>query len=270
LLKQYTLFTLFYDAGIGTNGRVVPINYTENGLGNLNQLIITSGKLMLEAYYSITRKEPTYEDILKSKDYIEACHFKMQHLFCYKQRLFNSSKWNTLSVKQHMMMHFPWFTLYLGAPANFNTSVMENMHIISKNAYKSSSRRRDGLTEEMMEKIQMAKVMKSAQSIYDDKHGPLVVQNIEVRVRKERARMYETEELIIYELPVSSELSEEIRYNYQNGLQKISDRFLSKSLTQEDLWNLLVHSDDEEILMLLQLFKNKTGDHYHYILHNLL
>jgi hypothetical protein len=254
---------LIYNAGIGTNDQIIPIAYVEANLGNLSQLINTSGKLILEAYYNISRKEQTFEDILKMKDYIEAMHFKMQHLFCFKQRLFDCDRPNTQSLKQHMIMHLPWYTVYLGCPSNFNTSVLENMHIISKNAYKGSSRRRDGLIEEIMDTIQMAKVMKHVKSIYDDKHGTLVVSQLKAGTRKERVRRYETQECISFEVTVSSATSEELRYNDQGRcFGNISDAFLSKRLPQAALWELLHQNQDAEVSLLMRNFMTRRGDHY--------
>jgi hypothetical protein len=128
------------------------IQYTD--LGNLRTCMKSTGKLLLDAYYNLNKLEPSIVDIEKFTPYLECANFMLQKLFCYKQRLYGSSKKNTVALKPHMVLHFPSNILYFGCIKNFDSAVVEFMHKDNaKIPYKQSSKRSETILEEMTARI---------------------------------------------------------------------------------------------------------------------
>jgi hypothetical protein len=71
---------------------VFPPDIEEHGLGNLRTCLKSTGKLVLDAYYNLSRLEPSLVDIETVTPYLECSNFMLQKLLCFKQRLYNSSK----------------------------------------------------------------------------------------------------------------------------------------------------------------------------------
>ena len=44
-------------SGIANTGAILPVDYICNDLGNLNQCVLTSGKLLLDAYFNLKQYE---------------------------------------------------------------------------------------------------------------------------------------------------------------------------------------------------------------------
>jgi hypothetical protein len=56
----------------------------------------------------------------------------LQKVFCYKQRLFDSNKANTVALKPHMVLHFLTFVIFFGSIKNYDTATSEHLHKGSK------------------------------------------------------------------------------------------------------------------------------------------
>ena len=97
-------------------------------LGSLRTCLKSAGKLILDSYYNLNKHEISLVDIGTITPYLECANFMLQKVFCYKQRLFNSNKPNTVALKPHMVLHFPTFIIYYGSIKNYDTSTCEHLH----------------------------------------------------------------------------------------------------------------------------------------------
>jgi hypothetical protein len=88
----------------------------------------SSGKLILDSYYNLNKNEVSLVDIEVIKPYLECSNFMLQKVFCFKQRLFNSNKANTVALKPHMVLHFISFIIFFGSIKNYDTSTSEHLH----------------------------------------------------------------------------------------------------------------------------------------------
>jgi len=131
---------------------------------------------VLDSYYNLNKLHPSLVDIEKFTPYLECSNFMLQKLFCFKQRLYNSIKKNTVALKPHMLLHFPSFIIYYGCIQNFDSAVIEAMHKTNaKLPYKQSSRRSEHLLEEMssrIDQVQLTRILVE-KTIKDNKLAPL-------------------------------------------------------------------------------------------------
>ena len=107
---------------------VFPQDYKESDLGNTRTCLKWSGKLLLDSYYNLNKSDPSQVDLDHLTPYLECSLFMLQVLLCFKQRLFDSNKLNTVATKPHMVLHFILFTIFLGCIKNFDTATMEHTH----------------------------------------------------------------------------------------------------------------------------------------------
>lgn len=144
--------------GIGNQNQVIPANVVEPDLGVLNTVILSSGKLLLDTYFNFKQRLVRKMDLPTIQQYFEVAHFNLQKLFCWRQRLFNCNKPNTIAFKPHGCCHLLPLVPQYGAPENSDTSLYENMHIAyAKNAYKRTARVEGKLLVQMMNNVQVKK-----------------------------------------------------------------------------------------------------------------
>ena len=145
--------------GVGNNDKIIPCTIEQDDLGNLNACILSSGVLLLDSFFNHRQRRIRAMDVANIKKYFEVAHFKMQHLFCWRQRLFNCNKLNTLAYKPHGCCHFSMFTPLYGPPPNYDTQLCEGMHkTYAKKAYKASSRRNANKLEDMINGLQHSRL----------------------------------------------------------------------------------------------------------------
>lgn len=157
--KQYLTFLKTYFAlvqiGIGTNNTIIPRDFEFPDLGNLNQCILTTGKLLLDGYLNASRSEIDSEDIFMMQEYVKCGNYQLNRLFCFKQRLCQSSKRSTGIIKTHGVVEQLLRVPSIGVPSSNDTSIYEHLHISkAKIPFTSSSRRKETLLPEMMDRIQ--------------------------------------------------------------------------------------------------------------------
>ena len=109
----------------------------------------------MDAYFNFRQLDTRAKDLPHMKDYFQVAHFKLQHLFCWRQRLFDTNKKNTVAFKPHGCCHIPEMIIEYGSTSNTDTVLYENMHIVNaKEAYTSSSRRSATAFIEMTKSVQ--------------------------------------------------------------------------------------------------------------------
>ena len=231
-------------AGIGNTGEILPLDYNADDLKNLVSCIISSGVLLLDTYYNLSQREVRKMDISNIQNFFELSHFKLQHLFCWRQRLFDCNKRNTLAFKPHGCCHFFWYIPEFGAPPNNDTVVFEHMHIINvKQAYKASSKRTSTSLEEMTSRIQFRHLARALHT-HDERSTQ------EKRPSSKRSISYETESDLIYEASVSTAFRDEVTFVNASTCM-VNKRFLNPNVSMPMVWAAMKRSDNPDVVDFL-------------------
>jgi hypothetical protein len=259
--------TLLLLLGIGNSGFVIPQDYEEDGLGNLNECILTSGKLLLDAYFNFKQIEIRVKDLAQIQIYFEVAHFKLQHLFCYRQRIFNSDKTNTDAMKPHASCHIMTDVPEYGSPSNWDTPLYENMHIkYAKKAFRSSSRREcnSSLLPEMIKKIQFSRLIRSFHDVRymkEDEDGKRGTPPL-----KEKGISYLTDNNVTYKCSSSSNCRERMMWKSDRlTCSSRHNRFQNPNISLRDVMKAMdaCAEDDTGVRRFLEIFKSgSTGDIY--------
>jgi hypothetical protein len=150
------LFLFLCMIGISTNNLVIPTDFGYDDIGNLNQIVLTTGKLLLDAFYNASNPILYRKHIFLFQEQLKCGLHFLQKLYCCKERLMGSGEAKTKMIKFHGVMHQLLDSKDLGVCAARDTSVYENMHLsTTKDPYRESSRRRDTTQKELMHKNQM-------------------------------------------------------------------------------------------------------------------
>lgn len=142
--------------GISTNNLVIPTDFGYDDIGNLNQIVLTTGKLLLDAFYNASNHILYRKHIFLFQEQLKCGLYFLQKLYCIKERLMESSEKITKMIKCHGILHELIETKNWGVCAVRDTSVYENMHMsTTKEPYRESSRRKETTQKELMHKNQM-------------------------------------------------------------------------------------------------------------------
>ena len=222
------------------------MDYTADDLGNLVSCIISSGVLLLDTYYNLSQREIRKMDISSIQTFFELAHFKLQHLFCWRQRLFDCNKKNTMAFKPHGCCHFFQYISLFGACPNNDTVTFEHMHIINvKQAYKASSKRTSTSLQEMTSRIQFRHLARAlVLPRNDDEHTQ------EQRHSRIRSTSYQTESDLVYEASVSTAFRDQVTYENAASCQ-VNQRFLNPNVTMPIVWAAMKRSENIDVVNFL-------------------
>jgi hypothetical protein len=250
---------------IGTKNLILPEAYSEEGLGYLCETILTSGKLLLDTYFSISRKAISLPEIKQMEKYAEVGRFALQRLFCFKQRLLNAKRTSSTALKPHLSIHFPLEITRTGSLENTNTRAMEQKHVYIKRAYKHSSRRTDSTRfTEMHSRLETERVINKANDIFEELYG---IHNIDRLANRVERNMFtittgdkENEDVLFLVSKLSTD-KEELIFDrrLQTLIPAVSSlglRFLNPIISLESVWEFL--NTNREIENFITLYKEKT------------
>jgi hypothetical protein len=207
------------------------------------------------------------KDISNIQKYFELAHYKLQHLFCWRQRLFDCNKKNTLAYKPHGCCHFVWFIPLYGPPFNFNTQLYENMHIkFGKQAYRKSSRRHDTKLQDMMKGLQFRRIANvlgkrirsNDDDIVDDDDD-----EDDVVTHRANTSIYNTPEGVIYEgSHVKSDVQElvlhmDVLVCKVKGTQKL--QCLNPNINLDLLWSAIKRCVNVDVQFFCRSFGTRQG-----------
>jgi hypothetical protein len=206
------------------------------------------------------------KDLPKIQLYYQVAHFKLQQLFCLRQRFFNSNKKNTDCLKPHACCHIvPDVPLY-GCPQNNDTALYENMHIkYAKEAFRSSSRRDSVLLPEMTKKIQLSRLIRCLGARRSEPEMEKFDE--EVMVRKTSQITHRTVSDVIYKCTSNSNCRDELiwRNETQSLYQKFHGdskvrkvRFKNPNVSFKDIMTSLESygEENDSVNMFLEQFKD--------------
>ena len=266
-------------SGIANTGAILPVDYICNDLGNLNQCVLTSGKLLLDAYFNLKQNEIRKRDICKIQNYFETSHYKLQHLFCFRQRIFDTNKPNTTATKPHGCMHLVYDVVEYGALPNFDTVLYENLHIpFAKEAYRSSSRRYNKLYEEMIAGIQAARLLRILGDENDRKMKETVTKDEKVEENEEvslsyKANLYHVhkrgshDKSVTYLVPKGQSYSIEVSCNNEmiypvdKRNKSISNFLNTKLISLNNIYDACTTCDTQDIRDFFMCIKERRNQY---------
>ena len=256
--------------GIGNNDTVIPTNIMHEDLGNLNSCILCSGVLLYDSYMNLKSLNIRKKDVSNIKLYFEAAHFKLQHLFCWRQRLFDCNKKNTLAYKPHGCCHFCWFISFYGPPYNYDTVLYEHMHIeCGKHAYTASGRRHETKLQDMMKKIQCRRLV-SALGKRMREHGEngkdtnCEDEDDEVVTHRANTSIHNTTSGVIFEGNNSISERQELilerdKLKYKNAVGRNQVQLLNPNTTLELIWSSITRCQNEDVIHFCTQFGTAPG-----------
>ena len=231
-------------------------------LGNLNECIITSGKLVLDSYYNLSRKSFSLVELKQMKEYLEVTHYEMQRLFCFKQYLLGSNKNNSTAIKPHMVHHFIYEMTQTGSTNNTNTRTSEQKHVIVKGAWKASSHRQgtSGM-KELGNRLETARVIQKASELYDEIYGPFQIDRVSAPITRSNHVLFKgNDENVTFECSILNTDKEELTY-YARTRKLIPTtasnlKYLNPLINLDSIWAYL--ENFEELQPFLDNFRNKN------------
>lgn len=190
-------------------------------------------------------------DIIHIQEYFELAHFKLQHLFCFRQRLFDCNKGNTLAYKPHGCCHLAFDISYLGPPPSQDTVIFEHKHIVcAKRAYASSSRQEATTLPEMITNLQANRLAKA------------LTDEMEVtRVNTRHTTVHHnTEGNVIFEASISSRFRDLVTFHF--GIVDAPERYLNPNVTINEVWASLKRTKNRFITKFLKQYEQgHPGQH---------
>ena len=152
---------------------IIPSSFTiEDPLGNLNECIITSGKLLLDLNYNMKRKVFSVTEVKGMLEDVEVALYSLQRLYAYKLWFRNSSKLNIKVLKPHMTFHFVFEILKTGCLINTDALIYEHKHTDVKHLYRMSSKRKQELVRELWMRMETNNRIDLAVKRYNQRFGP--------------------------------------------------------------------------------------------------
>ena len=157
---------------MGVDDDIIPSSFTiEKPLGNLNECIITSGKLLLDLYYNLKRKVFSITEVKVLSSDIEVALYSLERLYAFKLWFRNSSLLNKKVIKIHMTFHFLYEILKTGCLRNTDSLIYEHLHVDVKHTFQMSSKRRHELVIEMWTRMQTQKLINLAVNRFNERFG---------------------------------------------------------------------------------------------------
>ena len=209
----------------------------------------------MDAYFNFKQLDTRAKDLEHMKNYFQAAHFKLQHLYCWRQRLFDTNKKNTLAYKPHGCCHIPMMIVEYGSTSNTDTCLYENMHIpCAKNAYTSSSRRSSTAFIEMTKSIQTMRLARHLGFTINQNNDNQCGDNNQELEDTESSTvnniLYETKQDITYEGSKSSKFRAEIIIGKERRYYCTHDclRFIHPSLNINDIMQVIATSKKKDVI----------------------
>ena len=160
--------------GIGDNDDICPSDFVVDGpLGNLQECIITSGKLLLEVYYWCRLRSITLTQIHRLPDVFESALYQLQRLYAYKCWFRGMYSLNDRGIKMHGVLHLVFEMCRTGSLENSNTRIYENKHIeVAKDPFRQGSKRTRFMAEELFERNEKKRLLRVLVSRFNEVNGP--------------------------------------------------------------------------------------------------
>ena len=197
--------------------------------------------------------------------FFEVAHYKLQHLFCWKQRLLDSSKKNTLAYKPHGCCHFSWFIPLYGPPCNYDTMLFENMHIVhGKEAYKGSGRRHETKLDDMIKGLQFNKLVTMLGKRIRKDDSDTEEEDDDIVTTKTNASIYNTSEAVLFEGGSMSKNVRELHLKdgcleYVDPESNLEIAFLSPNTTLQLVWSAINRCTNKYVKRFCKHFEQNTG-----------
>lgn len=196
------------------------------------------------------------------KEYLELTHFQMERLFCFKQRLLNSSRNNSGAIKPHGVYHFIYEMTQTASLSNTDTRAGEQKHKGIKHAWKSSSRRQGyPVLREVFERLETSRVIDKANDLFEDIYGHVVVDRVTPKKVRTIHTLYNGNlENVKFECSILNSDKEELIYDFRKrtliSLFPRALQFLNPLISLESVWEYLQNFD--EITAFIDNFKSRT------------
>lgn len=247
---------MFYtwNTHIGIDNDVIAEDFcieTRSELGNLLDVIRTSGKLVLDHYYNMDQTEIRLEAIDDIADYYEVTHFKFQQLFAWKQYLLESDSLSH-AIKPHAIIHAIHNIQLHGSPRGTNTDTFEHLNgEFGKDAYFLSSRRCASFLEEMTKGLQYRHFLQRRNRAHKKN-----IQN-ETRQYRRPVVTHTTEADLVWEARIGSQ--RESVYLIDGKLSAESHKNLYEGVSLVRLWeNLKLYRNDRKVNSFIKSFMDYT------------
>ena len=254
---MYNTYVNLLNAAIGTENRIIPNNLVlPSPLGNVNECILTTGFLLLDAYINLSRNEITEIEIQKIDRSLELALAMQYRMTCIKEALGivtsadDADMKDTKEMKQHTVQHIPKFIRLCCVPKGFDTAITERNHMpfVKDMVRHSSNRLRlNTIYDEMLRHVHERRIMNSAVAQYEEVFGKVTFNDDEDgnEISHGRANFdkYVTAEDMVYSATFNAsdtcilyynEVDERLTTTVQNGRQD-SNRFLNPLATLFDL-----------------------------------
>ena len=243
----------------------MPLDIVEADLGNLNECCLSSGVLLLDTLFNLKQHDIRKIDIPRIREYFEVSHYKLQKLFCWRQRLFNCKKPNTVALKPHASCHFSYNISEYGATYNTDTVLYENLHIKkAKEAYKTSSRRNNSKLMEMTKNVQFQRLVRCLElSAEDNDENDSTDSEADEEIVRNAASAatYSSPNEVIFEGCRSTKFTCELILRTGSLTFKTAskEKFLSPNTTLDSLWTAIKNCRNEEVRFFCDRFGIDTS-----------
>jgi len=155
------------------------VNFDFGGpLGNINEVILLAGFLLLDSYLNLSRKELSHSEVRAINDSLELATFQQYTMTCCKQALGvvasieDADMKDSKEMKPHTTVHIPSFIPFAGSPRGFDTVATECAHkYFCKEPYLDSSKRKNFIYDEMINSIEERRIMHEALESFEDVEG---------------------------------------------------------------------------------------------------
>ena len=183
----------------------------------MNECIITSGKLILDMYYSLKRKKISLPELHFLLDEVEVACYQMERLYAYKCWFRNSYNVNDRVIKMHMTLHFVYEIIETGSTENTNVLIYENLHIVvAKEPFKAGLKRIRFMLKELYERIERKRLLRIICARYRELRSTSVrLDMTNSNISREPWIVYHTRRpnVVKYKFSLRSGDSEELYYN---------------------------------------------------------
>jgi hypothetical protein len=136
---------------------------------DLKTCVVGSGWLLLDAYFSLSRKAMSSIELSKVEDLLMTTNYACLQLQVWKNKLLNKSiQKSPKEIKPHMTMHFIDYWRNNGTPLTYNSYQQEAAHPdLVKNPFKASSRRRGTVLSEMFGRVNRRQLFRRGKREYN-------------------------------------------------------------------------------------------------------
>jgi len=199
-------------AGVGDSDDIIPTDFiVGDTLGNLQECIVITGKLLLELYFWLKCRSLSLPQIHRLPDMVEVALYQLQRLYAYKCWFRSQYAVNDRGIKAHGLLHMVHEIVRTGSLENTNTRIYENKHITdTKDQYKAGSKRTMRMECELFERNERKRVLDVVIDRYHEVHGAFMVPTLN-SVEKESFNVYKTKEPNVVTYKCSSLKSDSVK-----------------------------------------------------------